>query len=82
MRHPSSAPFIPLAFLLASLAALPETAAFRARSLLTDRLVCIFRDGGGGHQFVESIALTYFNLRLRPPSMLDNIMGMLGGMPK
>eukprot|EP00903_Cladosiphon_okamuranus_P020155 g18504.t1 len=32
--------------------------------------------------FVESIALTYFNLRLRPPSMLDNIMGMLGGMPK
>eukprot|EP00752_Nemacystus_decipiens_P002925 g2720.t1 len=32
--------------------------------------------------FVESIALTYFNLRLRPPSMLDNIMGMLGGVPK
>ncbi|CBJ48992.1 conserved unknown protein [Ectocarpus siliculosus] len=31
---------------------------------------------------VESIAMTYFNLRLRPPSMLDNIMGMLGGMPK
>lgn len=32
------------------------------------------------YQIVESIAMTYFNLRLRPPSMLDNIMGMIGGM--
>lgn len=33
----------------------------------------------GRAQFVETIAMTYFNLRLRPPSMLDNLMGMFGG---
>ena len=30
-------------------------------------------------QFVEKIGMVYFNVRLRPASMLDNIMGMLGG---
>ena len=30
-------------------------------------------------QFVEKIGIVYFNVRLRPASMLDNIMGMLGG---
>ncbi|CAN0443178.1 unnamed protein product [Ascophyllum nodosum] len=29
--------------------------------------------------FVEKIGMVYFNVRLRPASMLDNIMGMLGG---
>lgn len=33
-------------------------------------------------QAVETIGMVYFGIRLRPPSMLDNIVGMFSGMSK